>query len=311
MSQRVGLVWSEAFLVHDPGPGHPEGADRLAAIRDRLSRADLNLRELPPRDATMEELYFVHRPEYVEHVETRCRERNRTIDSLDTGICAESFQVARLAAGSGVTALEAIQDNQIDRAFCPVRPPGHHAEVDRAMGFCLFNNVAVTARAAQSAQGWERVLICDFDVHHGNGTQHIFYEDERVFYMSVHQSPFYPGTGAANETGAGTGEGTTLNVPLPAGCGDEEFVGAVAQLEERMADFSPDLVLISAGFDALGSDPLGGMKVTLDGYRRMTRLLCDIADEHASGRVVSLLEGGYDRPGTAAAVEAHLHELKA
>ena len=307
----VAFLSHEAYLVHEAGPGHPERPERLRAIHAGLDQEGLLERTLAlaPREADESQLLLIHRPEYVERVERQCRLGKRYIDSLDTGICPESFRVALLAAGAGPTAVDAIVDGRADRAFAAVRPPGHHAEADRAMGFCLFNNVAITARHAQSVHGLERVLVCDFDVHHGNGTQTAFFDDGTVFYMSVHQHPFYPGSGRADENGRGAGTGTTLNVPLPAGDGDEEFAAAVRLLAERMEAFAPDLVLVSAGFDAHMGDPLGGMRVTTDGYRRMTETLCAIADRHAAGRLVSLLEGGYDLDNLARAVAAHVAAL--
>lgn len=311
--RRIGFLWHDAFLVHDAGPDHPERADRLRAIKRGLEQGGFlgTLVPIHAREARDDELYFVHRPEYVAHVERQCKLGKRYLDSLDTGICPESYRVALLAAGGAMACVDAVAAGRVDAAFAAIRPPGHHAEADRAMGFCIFNNAALAARHAQAAHGIERVLVCDFDVHHGNGTQNAFYHDGSVFYFSIHQSPFYPGTGEAEETGEGDGRGATLNVPLPAGSGDQEFVSAVGTLARRMEDFRPGLVLVSAGFDAHEGDPLAHMSVTAEGYRRMTALLREIAGRHARGRLVSLLEGGYDLDNLSRSVRAHLEELGA
>jgi acetoin utilization deacetylase AcuC-like enzyme len=206
--------------------------------------------------------------------------------------------------------VDAVTGGQVRRGFCAVRPPGHHATPSRGMGFCVFNNAAVAARYAQLTCELAKVLIVDWDVHHGNGTQEVFYRDPSVMYFSVHRWPFYPGTGSAAETGDGAGAGSTLNVPLPGGSGDEEFISALADVLVPAADeFAPDLVLISAGFDAHVSDPLGGMAVTTAGYAELTRIIVDLAERHCDGRVVSVLEGGYSLAGLGESVEAHLQAM--
>jgi acetoin utilization deacetylase AcuC-like enzyme len=225
-------------------------------------------------------------------------------------ISRESYDVALWAAGGVLAACDEVMEGRAGRAFCAVRPPGHHASADVGMGFCIFNNAAVAARYLQKKHGLDRVLIVDWDVHHGNGTQGIFYRDGSVFYFSTHQWPWYPWTGAAEETGEGDGKGATLNVPLPAGSGDPEFIEAFeGKLRPAMDRFRPDFVLISAGFDSRTADPLGRFRLTDDGFRRLTEIVIAIARDHASGRLVSMLEGGYSLPGLASAVPAHVDAL--
>ena len=239
-----------------------------------------------------------------------CSQQVRFAGSPDTPICEASYAVATEAAGGVLAAIDAVMAGEVRNAFCAVRPPGHHATTDKAMGFCLLNNVAIAARYIQKQKKLPKVLIVDWDVHHGNGTQDIFYEDPRVFYFSVHRYPFYPGTGGADQQGAGEGQGLTLNVPLPAGSGDRDFEQAFTEkLVPAARQFRPDFVLISAGFDAHQNDPLGGMRVTAEGYGKLTRIVKQIAEENCHGRLVSVLEGGYNLDGLAASVEMHLRYL--
>ncbi len=308
----TALAASPAFLRHETGPGHPETPERLNWITEHLERTGLmaRLARVEPRPAERAWIELVHDPAYVDRVEETCLRGDPIIDSMDTAICPASFEAALLAAGAGVSLAKAVLDGAVRNGMALVRPPGHHAERSLSLGFCLFNNVAVLARWLQTARGVGRVLIVDWDVHHGNGTQHMFETDPTVFYFSIHQWPFYPGTGAAGERGRGKGEGTTLNVPAPAGWGDEEYLRAFREvLRPAALDFEPDFVLISAGFDAHHRDPLAGMKVTEDGYRELTRSVMELADESCGGRIVSLLEGGYDRVGLPASVAAHLETL--
>jgi len=309
---RTGWVYDPAYLTHDAGAGHPESPERLRAIVAHLQKVGLldELTPIRPTPAPLEWLTTVHSSEYVADVERACREGRTLLDAGDTGICPQSYDVALLAAGGVLSAVDAVMAGSARNAFCAIRPPGHHALKDRAMGFCLFNNVAIGARYAQGKYGLKKVLIVDWDVHHGNGTQAAFYDDPTVLYFSVHRSPFYPGSGAESETGAGPGEGYTVNVPLPASSGDEEYVKAFEEvLKPKALSFRPDLVFISAGFDAHDSDPLGGMKVTTGGYERLTRIVTEIADQCCGGRVVSVLEGGYNTEAVAESVEAHLRVL--
>jgi acetoin utilization deacetylase AcuC-like enzyme len=254
----------------------------------------------------------VHDRAHVENLERTIRSGARVLDDGDTTVSADSWDAALTAVGASLAAADRVARGQWRNAFVAVRPPGHHAERDRAMGFCLLNNVAITARYLQHRHGIERVAIVDWDVHHGNGTQHAFEADPSVLFVSLHQHPLYPGTGAAAERGVGAGEGTTLNLPLASGAGDAEYLAAFEQrVLPALEAFEPGFVLVSAGFDAHRDDPLSGQRVSADGFRRMSRLLVDHAEAHAGGRLVSLLEGGYDLNALAESVEAHIGELRA
>jgi acetoin utilization deacetylase AcuC-like enzyme len=307
----VGFAWHDRCLLHDNGPGHPERPQRLTAIRDRLERSGLLARLLPitPEPAPLEALARVHDEAYVEALRRVCAHAPVRLDP-DTGVSEGSWAAALLSAGGGIAAVDAVMPRRARSAFVCTRPPGHHAERDRAMGFCLFDNIAVAARHAQDRHGVERVAIVDWDVHHGNGTQHIFEEDDTVLYISTHQWPFYPGTGARGERGRGRGLGTTINLPLPAGSGDAEYERLFeTEVIPAIERFEPGLLLISAGFDAHERDPLAGMALTTGGYGRLTTRLRDAARTLCDGRIVSLLEGGYDLDALAASVEAHLRAL--
>jgi acetoin utilization deacetylase AcuC-like enzyme len=292
---------------------HPETPARLDAIEERL-QCDGFWQELavePPVEATLEQLAAVHAPDYVRAIERASDEGPTVLDS-DTGVVPGSYLAASLAAGGACLAVDRVVAGEAGAAFCAVRPPGHHAERATAMGFCLFNNVAVAAEHARRAHGLERVAILDWDVHHGNGTQHLFERDPGVFYLSIHQYPHYPGTGAASERGQGEGEGATLNAPMAAGTGDAEWLAVLeGSFTKAIDEFRPDLVLVSAGFDAHREDPLSGTAVTEAGYARMTEIVADWAARHAKGRLVSLLEGGYNLDALARSVETHLKVLDA
>jgi acetoin utilization deacetylase AcuC-like enzyme len=309
----TGFAYTDTYLKHQTGTGHPERPERLTAVVNRLKQDDLlpGLVLLPPRAASLEWITAVHTPAYAERVRQLCHDGAAYVDSADTPVSRESYEVALQAVGGVLAATDAVMTGKVRNAFCLVRPPGHHALKDRAMGFCLFNNVAIAARYLQKSHHLARVLIVDWDVHHGNGTQAAFYDDDTVFYFSVHQSPLYPGTGSAAERGEGKGQGFTLNVPLPAGSGDEAYKKVFEEKLKPAADaFKPDFVLVSAGFDAAQNDLLGRMKVTPDGYATLTRLVKAIARQHCQGRLVSLLEGGYNLESLAVSVEAHLHALR-
>jgi acetoin utilization deacetylase AcuC-like enzyme len=310
--RRIGLVLDPVFEEHVTGVGHPECPARLAGIREALDRSGLAAKcvRVPVSRATDEALCRVHDGQHVRRVEEACASGNRFIDSMDTAICPASARIARLAAGSLAALAAEVAASRLDAGLAVVRPPGHHAERDLAMGFCLFNNVAVAAAHLRAECAVERVLIVDWDVHHGNGTQHIFEDDPAVFYYSSHQMPLYPGTGYARERGTGRGVGATLNVPLRPGDRDDRFLGGLTEsLVPAMESFHPQFVLISAGFDAHRADPLGGLSLSTEAFAEATRILRGIADRFASGRIVSALEGGYDLDALAASTAIHLESL--
>lgn len=311
-ANRTGFVYHDIYLKHDTGAGHPERPERLRAIVGRLQRDNLIARlvMLPPVAGPVEWITRVHSPDYLKRVQTSCQSGLGYVDTPDAPASTNSYEVALAAVGGVLGAVDAVMAGRVKNAFCAVRPPGHHALQNRAMGFCLFNNVAIAARYLQQQHRLARVLIVDWDVHHGNGTQAAFYDDPTVFYFSTHQSPFYPGSGSAEETGTGKGRGFTLNVPLPAGSGDADYRRAFEdRLKPAAAAFKPDFVLISAGFDAAEDDLLGRMKITPEGYAALTRIVKGIAAQHCQGRLVSVLEGGYNLDALAASVAAHVRTL--
>jgi acetoin utilization deacetylase AcuC-like enzyme len=290
---RVGLYDDPIFREHDAGHGHPERPERIEAARRGLADAKLEgeLEARPTRPATRDELLRVHTDDHV--AEVAATEGHTYRFDPDTQAGPRSYLAALRAAGAVTDAVERVLSGDLDRAFCLVRPPGHHALADRAMGFCLFNNVAVAAAHAL-ASGLSRVLVVDFDVHHGNGTQAIFYDDPRVLYISSHAYPFYPGTGGLAETGAGPGRGFTVNLPLPNGAGDAEYARVYREIVEPVARaFDAEIVLVSAGFDAYRDDPLAGMDLTARGYAELMDVCLSAAAGAARGRVVVALEGGY------------------
>ena len=294
------------------GRPHPECPERLDAVLRGLGEAGLlnRLARVDARAATEEELLLCHTREYLSTAKRDVESGRPYLSTGDTDITANSWEVAARAAGGVLNAVDAVVSGKARNAFCAVRPPGHHATPNRGMGFCLFNNVAIAARHAQRKHGLARVLIVDWDVHHGNGTQDIFYSDPSVFFFSTHQWPLYPGTGRADETGEGAGRGATMNRPFPAGSGRAEILGAVqGSLLPAAERFQPDLVLISAGFDSRAGDPLGRFTLTDRDFADLTRTAIEIADRYAGGRVVSVLEGGYNLEGLARAAAAHVEAL--
>ncbi len=310
----TGLVADPALNRHDLGPSHPESPARITALLHRLESTNLlaQLHHLPSRSATDEELALAHTRPYIELVEREVAQGRSQLSTGDTDICEHSAAAARLAVGSVLQAVDAVFAGEVTNAFCIVRPPGHHATADRGMGFCLFNNVAVAARYAQHRFNAQRILIADWDVHHGNGTQDIFYRDGSVLFFSTHQSPWYPGTGSASEQGEGAGAGKTLNCPLPAGSGRDEIVGAFETILLPAAQaFEPDLILLSAGFDSRVGDPLGQFRLTDEDFADLTRLMTGLAHRYCGNKLVSVLEGGYHLEGLALAAEAHVRALTA
>jgi acetoin utilization deacetylase AcuC-like enzyme len=297
---------------HLRGREHPERPERFDAVVDALRQADLldGLMRLDPRAASDDELTLCHTREYLEIARHDIDAGRPFLSTGDTDVGPNSWEVALRAAGAGLNAVDAVAARRARNAFCVVRPPGHHASAGRGMGFCLFNNVALAARYAQRKHGIGRVLVVDWDVHHGNGTQDIFYADPTVFFFSTHQWPLYPGTGRADETGARGAEGTTMNFPFPAGSGRAEVLGAVQKsLMPAMDAYRPELVLISAGFDSRTGDLLGRFELTDDDFGDLTRAVMEMADRFAGGRVVSMLEGGYTLSGLASAATAHVAAL--
>jgi acetoin utilization deacetylase AcuC-like enzyme len=310
--RRTGLLADRRFLAHDTGRRHPESPERVAALCDLFDGEGFrDFVRLDPRPATEDELRRVHGHDHVAGVAASAGRAHTQFDA-DTPASAGSFEAALLAAGGAVAMADAVMDGDIDNGFAALRPPGHHAEADRPMGFCLFNNVAVVARHLTAARGLRRVLVLDWDVHHGNGTQHSFYDAADVLYVSTHQYPFYPGTGAAGEIGVGAGSGFTVNVPMPAGAGDPEYLAAFRDLVLPIAnEFAPEFVLVSAGFDAHRMDPLASIELGTAAFAAMTDAMVEVADRSADGRLLLLLEGGYDLAALVDSVStsvAHLRE---
>lgn len=306
--KKVGFLYDDIFLKHEMPPGHPESSQRLVKIINDLKNSDdwNNLIHIKPRRADDEDILKVHTRDYFDII------RNFTgfFDS-DTYISENSLEAARFAAGAVIEAVDRCKKGEIDRAFCAIRPPGHHAEADRAMGFCIFNNIAVGARYAQKI-GYNKVFIIDFDVHHGNGTQHIFEKDDTVFYFSTHQYPHYPGTGGDTERGKDKGEGFTYNITMPYGSGDKDYFYAYRDILPRLIkNFRPDIILVSAGYDILLSDPLSGIKVTNEGLRSIVRgiLLKRTTTYLPSLPYVFALEGGYNLEALSESVLRTIKEL--
>jgi acetoin utilization deacetylase AcuC-like enzyme len=309
---RVGFVYDPRYLDHEMGPGHPESPDRLRAICAQLQNSGTwsRLHQVAPRRAERQWIEIIHRASYVESLERRSPAKGYASLDPDTSMSPGTLDAAYLATGGALAAVDAIMNGDIDQAFCAVRPPGHHAETDRAMGFCFFNSVAIAARYIQQHYGLKRVLIVDWDVHHGNGTQHVFYDDDSVLFFSTHQFPFYPGTGGAMETGEGRGKGLTINVPLSGGQGDDEYRAVFQKVLVPAADtFQPEFVVISAGFDAHRDDPLASMDLTEKGYGELTSMVASIAKNFSSGRILACLEGGYHLQALAESVDQHLQAL--
>lgn len=308
----TGLMQDPLFAEHDTGAGHPESAARHAAVTRALEEAGLTgrLARIEARAAEPEELERCHARSYLERARAEIEAGRRELSTGDTQVGKRSFEVAARAAGGVMKAVEAVMSGRLKRAFCAVRPPGHHARPAQGMGFCVLNNAALGARHAQAKLGAGKVAIVDWDVHHGNGTQDIFYEDGSVLFFSTHQAPWYPFTGQAGETGAGAGRGTTINRPLAAGAGMGEIGKAFEEeLLPALKEFKPDLILISAGFDSREGDPLGRFRLTDADFQSLTRVLRRAAEEHCEGRLVSVLEGGYNLEGLAKAVAAHVESL--
>lgn len=305
-------IVADAFCKeHLTGSGHPECAARFDAALHGLTADGLfdSLVKLDSRSATMDELLLCHEPAYLSAVKNAVQEGATELDA-DTHLSPKTWDVAIGAVGGVLNAVDAVVAGKVQNAFCIVRPPGHHASAARAMGFCILNNIAIATRYIQRRHGFKKIAIIDWDVHHGNGTQDIFYDDGSAFFFSTHQWPWFPGTGSREERGKDAGLGTTLNYPLPPGAGMKEIGGAfTAGLIPALAEFQPDFVLISAGFDSRKGDPLGYFTLSDVDFAELTRMTMEIAATHCEGRLVSVLEGGYSLPGLASAVNSHVRAL--
>jgi acetoin utilization deacetylase AcuC-like enzyme len=309
---KTGIVSDKRYIDHRPGDFHPESPKRLETIYDMLNDEDMRDKHVcvPAREATLEELSYIHSRDYISTVASTAGKPYGFLDG-DTQTSSGSYLAALLAAGGLCNAIKMVNDGDLNNAFALVRPPGHHAEKSSGRGFCLFNNIAIGALFARKQLNLNRVLIADWDLHHGNGTQHSFESDPTMLYFSTHQYPYYPGTGSFNEVGISAGEGFTVNVPLSTGYGDAEYIAIYNQVLRPIAlEFKPDLVLVSVGFDIYMDDPLGGMKVTPDGFAGLTRTLMEIAQSTCQGKLVLTLEGGYNLKGLRDSVKSVLKELR-
>ena len=310
---KTALITSKEFKKHETGPGFPESPQRLDAIIDHLKKKNVldELEVLEPTNKDKQNCLLVHDNEYILRVQQACDFGAPIVDTIDNPISKDSYDAALLAAGSMVQAVDKVFNGNVHNAMILPRPPGHHAEVNQAMGFCLFNNVAIAARYAQQKYEIEKVAIIDFDVHHGNGTQHIFESDPTVMYVSSHQYPFYPGTGTADEKGIGSGKGATINYPVEADSNDDIILDIYNNsVTDKIINFDPDLLILSAGFDGHSKDPIGGLMMTTEGYYRLSNTFVKLADEVSGGKLISALEGGYDLKALAESVEVHLLALQ-
>jgi len=307
---RTAIVADRAYMAHNPGRLHPERPQRIAALIDMTAQLTRPaLKHYAPRPASIAELRLCHGGDYIASVKHSASVERFDFDG-DTHSSAATWATARLATGGVLTAIEAVADGDADNGFAIVRPPGHHARPDQAMGFCFFNNAAIGAKWLLENRGLSRVLVLDWDVHHGNGTQEMFYDTSKVLYMSTHQYPFYPGTGWFDEVGTEIGAGFTVNAPMPATFGDSEYLRVFDDLMLPIArQFKPEFVLISAGFDCHHRDPLGGMRVSEEGFTAMTRRLTALAAEYCGGKIVAVLEGGYDLQALAGGARAVIEEF--
>jgi acetoin utilization deacetylase AcuC-like enzyme len=307
---KVGLVYDPIYLEHDTG-GHVENRHRLEETTALLKQSQLMSKvvALSPRPASIDELLLVHAQEHISHVENVCQKGGGWLDA-DTVTCPASYEAALYAAGGLLCGVDAVMRGEVDSAFALVRPPGHHATYLRAMGFCLFNNITIAAKYALKNYHLERILIADFDVHHGNGTQETFYSDPQVLYFSTHEYPFYPGTGAIDESGHGAGKGATVNAPLPAHCGDSEYLRIFEEILVPVARrYQPQLILVSAGYDPHWADQIAMMEVSVDGFAQMVSILKQLAQELCGGKLILALEGGYHLQALSYSIKATLEVL--
>jgi len=306
----TAVIWDAQMTYHEAGMMHPESPRRLMAIHEMLESDGIGreLIHLSPKSIDHDVIALSHDPHYIARIANTAGKDNTSLDP-DTTANRYTWDASLNAVGSVIAGIDAIHAGDATRAFAFVRPPGHHAEYDHAMGFCVFNNIAIAADYLINQLNISRIAIIDFDVHHGNGTQHRFYDRNDVFFGSVHRSPFYPGTGEIHEMGTGDGHGYTLNIPLSAGGDDDVFFSAMDTISKKMTDYQPEWMLVSAGFDAHENDSLGGMRMTTVGYQRMMGMLLDMADEYCSGKLLAALEGGYDIKALRSSVEAQLEAM--
>jgi len=305
------IIYDDIFLKHDTGPNHPENATRIINTVEHLRSAGIwqKLDIKKPRAATEEEVSAIHSTSQIEQVAEIARSGGGYLDP-DTYVSSDSYEAALNAVGAPITAIDLIMDKKADNAFCLVRPPGHHATPEKGMGFCLFNNIAIAAKYIQSRYNLDRIVIIDWDVHHGNGTQDAFYDDPSVMYFSMHRYPFYPGTGAEEETGKESGSGFTINIPLSYNTEPQEYLKLFEDtLEKRIKPFKPQFILISAGFDAYCLDPISGLCLEASDYNKLTKLTQNVAKDCCDGRIVSCLEGGYHLLDLPKCIEEHLNGL--
>ncbi|MGD8254372.1 MAG: histone deacetylase [Syntrophobacterales bacterium] len=312
-SAKTGLVYGEIYLKHDTGPHHPERPQRLTAIIDSLEAAGLlnKLLQIEPAPAKRSVLELCHKSYYIDEFKSAVEDSEPFLNTPECVLSPATFEVALCAVGGVLKGIDKVIEGTVRNCFCAVRPPGHHAGSYQAMGFCFFNNVAIAAKYLQKQHAMERIVVIDWDVHHGNGTQYMFDKDPTIYFVSFHQDPSssYPGTGKGSETGHLQGKGFTQNFPMPVGAGEKEYRKALEEVEQSMEKFRPQFVLISAGFDAHIEDPQAHLNLTAQGYEELTRRIKGIAEVHAEGRLVSVLEGGYDLKALAESVERHIRVL--
>jgi acetoin utilization deacetylase AcuC-like enzyme len=308
----TAYLFDPVFLRHTTGWGHPERPERLEAIHSAIAAAPYynDLVKVAAAFPEMKYIELIHSPSYIRRAGQEIKSGVSHLDSMDTAVCRESYEVALMAVGGSLKMSDTVMKGVADNGFCAVRPPGHHAEKDYAAGFCIFNNIAIAARYIQKIHGIKKIAVVDWDVHHGNGTQHSFERDPSVLYISLHQFPHYPGTGSETETGEGKGRGYTMNIPMRAGSGDDEYLHAFHhRIIPRLEEFSPEIILISAGFDGHRSDPLSSIKLSSDVYAEFTNMLMAVADRHCKGRIVAFLEGGYNLSALTESVAAMMKSL--
>ncbi len=307
---KTAYLFDEIYMEHDTGYGHPERPQRLAAIDNQLKKNSFynDLVKKKKKKSDYKYIEAIHDRDYIERVEKEIAGGTKYLDSMDTGVCEKSFEIALYAVGGCLNMCDTIMKDEADTGFCAARPPGHHAERRMAAGFCIFNNIAIAARYLQSEYGLKNIAILDWDVHHGNGTQHSFESDPSIYYISTHQYPHYPGTGGIHENGDGEGMGYTMNIPMRAGTENEEYMTAFKKtIIPEFDKFKPDIVLISAGFDAHERDPLSSINLSTDMFYEFTRMLMGVAEKHSNKKVISFLEGGYDLTALAEGVEAMMN----